>query len=38
MLLFIVQGSNIANSPVTITPFENYQLPPEAQPFSPVST
>lgn len=31
----LLTGSNIANSPVTITPFENYQLPPEAQPFSP---
>ncbi|XP_050900366.1 binding partner of ACD11 1 isoform X2 [Lathyrus oleraceus] len=32
----LLTGSNIANASVIITPVENYQLPPEAQPFSPV--
>ncbi|XP_050900368.1 binding partner of ACD11 1 isoform X4 [Lathyrus oleraceus] len=31
----LLTGSNIANASVIITPVENYQLPPEAQPFSP---
>ncbi|CAI8619936.1 unnamed protein product [Vicia faba] len=31
----LLTGSNIANASVLITPVENYQLPPEAQPFSP---
>ncbi|CAK8579663.1 unnamed protein product [Lathyrus sativus] len=34
----LLTGSNIANASVNITPVENYQLPPEAQPFSPCSS
>ncbi|PNX76343.1 protein vip1-like [Trifolium pratense] len=34
----LLTGSNIANGSVTITPMENYQLPPEVVPSSPSQT